>query len=215
MLFRGPVRRIAAVCALVSAVLGVGAAVAAVSEPATRLDAPARAGDQAVRVTTTAPAIVTSPSSPTTGGTMLFPMDPAPFCMVLSNYGDGRSGGRNHQGVDILAGTNGLGRNVYAVEDGVLYRQWIDGQPDTELSGNGWNLRGTSGTTYSFLHLSGFAPGLQVGSSVVKGQLIAFVGDTGNPAPGNYHLHFEVHPGGGASVNPYPLLAIPTSCSAG
>jgi murein DD-endopeptidase MepM/ murein hydrolase activator NlpD len=210
MLFGTFARRIGVTVGALALVVGGGAALAATSGSSSTIDGAATAGSAAFRVTTTTMAPVTAVSVPTTGGTLLFPMNPLPRCVVLNNFGDGRSGGRAHEGTDILAT---LGQEVYAVEDGVLYRQWIDGQPNTELSGNGWNLRGVSGTTYAFLHLSGFAPGLQVGSTVVKGQLIAYVGDTGNPDPGNYHLHFEVHPAGGAAVNAYPLLAIPTSCT--
>jgi murein DD-endopeptidase MepM/ murein hydrolase activator NlpD len=191
----------------------VAAAAAGSSGASTQLESPAAASLAAVRVpsTTAAPATTLVGSWPTKGpGTMLFPMNPSPRCVVLDNFGDGRSGGRVHLGTDILAT---LGQEVYAVEDGVLYRQSIAGQSGTELSGNGWNLRGASGTTYAFLHLSGFATGLQVGSTVTKGQLIGYVGDTGNPGPGNYHLHFEVHPDGGAAVNAYPLLNIPTVCT--
>ncbi|MEA3185665.1 MAG: peptidoglycan LD-endopeptidase LytH, partial [Ilumatobacteraceae bacterium] len=57
------------------------------------------------------------------------------------------------------------------------------------------------------------ATGLNQGDTVTRGQLIGYVGDTGDPGPGNYHLHFEVHPKGGAAVDPYPLLAIPKACT--
>lgn len=212
MLRRGPIRRIAVAGALASALLGVGAAMAAGNGSATSLDAPAQASEQAVRITTTTTTtpMMMAPSWPTRGpGTLQFPMNPSPSCLMLNNYGDGRGGTRKHEGTDIMAT---LGQEVYAVEDGVLYRQFVDGQSNATLSGNGWDLRGTSKTTYAFLHLAGFAPGLSVGDAVVKGQLIGYVGDTGNPGPGNYHLHFEVHPGGGSAVDPYPLLDIPTAC---
>jgi peptidoglycan LD-endopeptidase LytH len=193
--------------------LVIGGAAYADGDPsASQLESPAAASIAAVRVTTAVPSAgAVAGSWPTKGpGTLMFPMNPSPRCTVLDNFGDGRSDGRSHLGTDILAT---LGQEVYAVEGGVLYRQSIDGQSGTELSGNGWNLRGTSNTTYAFLHLSGFAAGLQVGSTVVKGQLIGYVGDTGNPGAGNYHLHFEVHPDGGAAVNAYPLLNIPTACT--
>lgn len=211
MRFSSPAGRVAATLVAAGALAAGGAAYAEYNTTTSHIEGPASASMAAVRVTTTLPQVVTAPAWPTKGpGTMQFPMNPSPRCVVLNNFGDGRSGGRSHLGTDILAT---LGQEVYAVEDGVLYRQSIAGQTGAELSGNGWNLRGTSGDTYAFLHLSGFAPGLQVGSTVRKGQLIAFVGDTGNPGAGNYHLHFEVHPGGGAAVNAYALLNIPTACT--
>ncbi|MEN9646445.1 MAG: hypothetical protein RL238_3114 [Actinomycetota bacterium] len=141
-----------------------------------------------------------------------FPMDPLPRCYVLDNFGDPRSGGRTHQGTDILAS---LGQEVYAMADGTLTFQAKvgDGKSGTSLSGNLWKLTAAGGTYYVYAHLSGFAPGLTVGSVVYKGQLIGYVGDTGNAGPGNYHLHFEVHPNGGAAVNPLPLLTVPKSCT--
>lgn len=211
MRFPSPAGRVAALIAVVGALVIGGAAYAEYNTSASHLDGPASASLAAVRVTTTLSPSTSAPTWPTKGpGTLLFPMNPSPRCVVLNNFGDGRSGSRVHLGTDILAT---LGQEVYAVEDGVLYDQVIDGQPGSDLSGSGWDLKGTSGTTYAYLHLSGFAPGLQVGSTVAKGQLIAYVGDTGNPGPGNYHLHFEVHPNGGAAVNAFPLLNIPSACT--
>jgi murein DD-endopeptidase MepM/ murein hydrolase activator NlpD len=43
--------------------------------------------------------------------------------------------------------------------------------------------------------------------------VIGFVGDTGNPGAGNYHLHFEYHPLGGAALDPLPILEIPSTCT--
>ena len=87
-------------------------------------------------------------------------------------------------------------------------------QSGASLSGNLWQLTATTGGTYYvYAHLSGFAPGLTKGSKVVKGQLLGYVGDTGNPGAGNYHLHFEIHPNGGAAVDPLPLLQpVPAAC---
>jgi peptidoglycan LD-endopeptidase LytH len=140
-----------------------------------------------------------------------FPMATSPKCDVLNNYGDPRSGGRSHEGVDILAN---LGQEVYAMADGTLTTQTIAGAPNATLSGNLWRLTAsTGGTIYVYGHLSGFAPGLTKGSVVYEGQVLGYVGDTGNPGPGNYHLHFEIHPGGGNAVDPLPLLLpVPAAC---
>jgi peptidoglycan LD-endopeptidase LytH len=143
-------------------------------------------------------------------GSLFFPMDPEPTCYILNNFGDARSGGRTHEGVDIMAT---LGQEVYAVADGTLTRQ---ASVDSPLSGNAWGLTATLDSTYYFYgHLSAFAEGVALGDKVIKGELIGYVGDTGNPGAGNYHLHFEIHPGGqkNAAVDPVPFLEIPTVCT--
>lgn len=136
-------------------------------------------------------------------------MQTSPRCAILDNFGDYRSGGRTHEGIDILAT---LGQEIYAVDDGVLTDT---ADASASLSGNAWGLTATDGTYYFYAHLSGFAPGLTLGSSVRRGQVIGYVGDTGNAGPRNYHLHFEIHPGGqrSAAVNPLPLLQVPSACS--
>lgn len=142
-----------------------------------------------------------------------FPMQVKPRCAILDNFGDARSGGRSHEGTDILAS---LGQEVYAMADGTLtYQASVgDGTNGSKLSGNLWKLTASvGGTYYVYAHLSAFAPGLVRGATVVKGQLLGYVGDTGNPGVGNYHLHFELHPGGGAAVNPLPLLTVPAGCT--
>jgi murein DD-endopeptidase MepM/ murein hydrolase activator NlpD len=143
-------------------------------------------------------------------GIVIFPMNPVPKCALSkTSFGQPRSGGRIHEGIDLMAS---LGQDVYAVDNGVLWRQVVNGEPNSTLSGNAWYVKVADGTYYFYGHLSGFAPGLTLGDKVTRGQVIGYVGDTGNPGPGNYHLHFEVHPKGGDAVDPFPLLTIPKSC---
>jgi peptidoglycan LD-endopeptidase LytH len=108
-------------------------------------------------------------------------------------WGASRSGGRSHQGVDMLAGT---GTPIVAVVSGsVTFKQ-------TSLGGNSVWLAGSDGNRYFYAHLSSFAGSSR---SVSQGEVIGYVGDTGN-ARGTPHLHFEVHPGGGAATNPYSYV---------
>lgn len=161
------------------------------------------------------PASVASPAeriAPERNG-LLFPLDPFPVCEVLDNYGGFSKylGGSGHQGVDV--GT-AFRQEVYAVENGFLYREFDGGS-----SGLGWGLWSDSDVKYRYYHLDELEPGLAVGDRVEEGQLIGWSGDTGNASPGGWHLHFEVRPGphprfGAAPpVDPVPLLDIPDVCN--
>ncbi len=142
-------------------------------------------------------------------GSIQFPMATLPRCDVLDSFGDARSGGRSHEGVDILST---LGQEIYAVADGTLVEQYAVGGTSSSLSGNAWKLRTRQGDIFFYAHMSSFASGLTIGSSVTRGQMIGYVGDTGNAGPNNFHLHFEYHPGGGAAANSLPLLQLPSGC---
>jgi murein DD-endopeptidase MepM/ murein hydrolase activator NlpD len=105
-----------------------------------------------------------------------------------------------HQGTDIMAP---MGTPVLACERGIVTKIGTD-----VLGGNKLWLKGESGTYYYYAHLSAFAEGLANGQLVEAGRVIGYVGDTGNARGGAPHLHFEIHPDGGAAVNPYPLLTV-------
>ncbi len=131
-------------------------------------------------------------------------------CWFSDDWGDPRGAGRRHEGTDLFAEMRSY---VYAVVDGTLTRRAWD-QPGLR-AGNAWWLTADdgSGTYYFYAHLADFAPGLSVGSRVEAGQIIGFMGNTGNSAfP---HLHFEVHPNGGGAVTAYPLLRQLGGCKTG
>lgn len=132
----------------------------------------------------------------------VFPMQGR--CSFVDSWGDPRSGGRSHEGTDLM-GPKGLA--LYAVVDGVITKTY------TNASNGGTALRLTAadGTYFYYAHLDSFAPGIAAGVPVRAGQIIGFNGATGNAS--SPHLHFEVHPRGGAAVNPYPLLKAIDACS--
>lgn len=153
--------------------------------------------------TTTTPPATTVPPADGTVALAAFPAQG--LCSYTDTWQAPRGGGRLHEGVDLIAKT---GQYVYAVQDGTLSKQAVD-KPGS-LSGNAWWLTTADGTYYFYAHLSAFAPGLQLGAKVKAGQIIGFIGSTGNA--GVSHLHFEVHPKGGAAVNPTPIVKAVDGC---
>lgn len=113
------------------------------------------------------------------------------------SWGEPRSDGRRHQGVDIYAAS---GTPTAAVVDGVILRM-----QNSSLGGITLYLRGGDGSEYFYAHLSGYA-GVSVGQHVSAGTHVAYVGNSGNARGTAPHLHFEIHPGGGAAINPYPTV---------
>lgn len=126
-------------------------------------------------------------------------------CYYGDTWGFARSGGRSHLGVDILAAE---GRQLYAVATGTISQIYVD-RPGS-LSGNGLKITRADGTYFFYAHLSRLAPGIKVGTKVTAGQLVGYVGKTGNTIVS--HLHLEIHPGGGAAVNPYPIVKAFGAC---
>ncbi len=108
-------------------------------------------------------------------------------------WGAPRSGGRRHQGVDMIGPR---GTPILAIVDGVA----ISGE--RELGGHTIHFVGSDGNNYFYGHLDGY--GLL--GDVHAGDIIGYMGDTGNAKSSTPHLHFEIHPGGGAAVNPYPTV---------
>ena len=107
-------------------------------------------------------------------------------------WGAPRPGGRRHLGVDMMSPS---GTPIVAVVAGSTRNH------TSERGGNLVTLVGVDGNRYFYGHLSAYEGGSR---SVSAGEVIGYVGKTGQTNAN--HLHFEIHPGGGAPVNPYPTV---------
>jgi murein DD-endopeptidase MepM/ murein hydrolase activator NlpD len=112
--------------------------------------------------------------------------------------------GKWHHGEDLVAP---LGTPVLAVADGSVFSVgW------NEIGGWKFWLRDTAGNEFYYAHLSAYSPLALEGNEVEAGDVIGFVGDTGDAEGGSPHLHFEIHPasliglGYDGVVAPYPFL---------
>ena len=158
------------------------------SSSASAAVAPA-AAPQGAAAAAPAPAAESPPPSNAGGGMVCPVAGPRAFG---DTWGAARSGGRSHEGVDMMSPA---GTPLVAVESGSVQFK------TTSLGGNSVWLNGASGTRYFYAHLSAWEGSSR---SVSQGEVIGYVGATGNTTAN--HLHFEVHPGGGQAVNPYPYV---------
>ena len=149
--------------------------------------------------TTTAPPPPPPPPEPepeplatSSGGGIVCPV--AGSVQFTDSWGAARSGGRSHKGTDMMAAS---GTPTVAPVGGTVEHR------SSSLGGLSWYLHGDDGTTYYGTHLSGYEN--QGAGWVAAGTVIGYVGQTGNA--GSPHLHFEIQPGGGESINPYPTVA--------
>lgn len=182
-------------------------------------EAGASADDGETNVAATSPAVTTLPpntgeSGGTSGGrtgTSGGGSDPSGtstgagyidniLCPILGSayadtWGAPRSGGRKHQGVDMIAPS---GEPLFAVVSGVVtFKQ-------NRLGGNAVSLVGDNGNRYYYAHLSAYEGAS--GRQVSQGDVIGYNGSTGNSS--TPHLHLQIHPGGGQPVNPYPSVRV-------
>lgn len=137
-------------------------------------------------------------------GSIIVPVAGVPRGALTDTWGASRSEGRTHEGIDIMAP---MGAQVRAAADGRIVKFF-----DSERGGiTIYQFDTSERFVYYYAHLSGRASGLAEGAIVRQGDLIGYVGMSGNaPVP---HLHFEIqrltaerHWWEAESMNPYPLL---------
>ena len=117
---------------------------------------------------------------------------------LADTWGDPRSGGaRDHQGIDIFARRR---TPVRATPPGIVARRG-----ENALGGRTVTILGPAGWRHYYAHLQGYA-GHSEGDRVAAGEVIGFVGTTGNAPPDAPHLHYGIYTGAGP-INPYPLLS--------
>jgi len=180
------------------------------------------------RTTPPLPAVDLPPSAPIAIGTPLPPTEsptstpePANFVgrvtlivpvagvrpdQLQDTYSDARSEGRTHDAIDIMAPAE---TPVIAAADGKIIKLFQSERGGTTI----YQLSADQQLVYYYAHLSHYADGLTAGRDVRQGEVIAYVGDTGNAGAGNYHLHFSIaivsdpkRYWEGTNINPYPLL---------
>jgi murein DD-endopeptidase MepM/ murein hydrolase activator NlpD len=152
-------------------------------------------------------------SAPTTRGvkltSLIIPVAGGRLNDLHDSFSAARSGGRVHRAIDIMSPR---GTPVLAASDGEIVRvgrNRLGGKIIYQLSAD-------KKMVFYYAHLDRYANGLSVGNYVKQGDIIGFVGNTGNAGPGNYHLHFSIltvtDPSNpkklwkGGPINPYPLL---------
>ena len=113
----------------------------------------------------------------------------------VDSWGAPRGDTGPHQGVDMMAAR---GTPDVAVVSGNVV------QKDGAISGKGVRLYGDDGNLYYYFHLDAYEGPPR---HVQQGEVVGYVGNTGDASGGPTHTHFEVHPGGGAAVDPYPSVA--------
>ena len=138
--------------------------------------------------------------------TLIIPVAGVRQDQLLDTFSDARSEGRVHDAIDIPAAA---GTAVIAAADGEIIKLFQSERGGTTI----YQLSADRKFVFYYAHLQSYAAGLAAGNVVKQGEVIAYVGDTGNAGAGNFHLHFSISVVAdpkryweGTNINPYPLL---------
>lgn len=146
-----------------------------------------------------------APAVPGPGG-LIVPVQGISPGQLSNTFEDARSGGRVHNALDVMAPK---GTPVVAVADGRVEKLFDSKQGGLTL----YQFDPAGNYAYYYAHLDAYAPGMAEGKLLRQGEVIGYVGSTGNASPTAPHLHFAVFLLGpekrwwkGTAINPYPLL---------
>jgi len=137
---------------------------------------------------------------------LMIPVKGIKRAQLQDTFTSARDNGRVHDAIDIMAAG---GTPVLAASDGEVIKFFESVAGGTTI----YELTADKKYILYYAHLQSREPGLNEHDQVKRGQVIAFVGDTGNAGPGNYHLHFAIAEAidpkrwwAGPYINPYPIL---------
>ncbi|HJQ68986.1 MAG TPA: M23 family metallopeptidase [Blastocatellia bacterium] len=154
-----------------------------------------------------APAVITEEDlAYLRGRDLMIPVAGVSRKQLHNTYDDARSEGRQHNAIDIIAPQ---GTPVLAVDEGPVIKLFQSDKGGITL----YQLDPSGKYAYYYAHLASYADGMAEGKRLKRGEVLGYVGDSGNAGKGNYHLHFEVSKladprkwYGGTPANPYYLL---------
>ncbi len=137
---------------------------------------------------------------------LVMPVQGAKASAIQDTFRDPRSGGRTHEATDILAPRN---TPVLAMDDGVIRKLFTSVRGGLTI----YQFDPSETYCYYYAHLDHYATGIKEDMPVRRGQLIGYVGTTGDAPPDTPHLHLEImrlgadkHWWQGTDINPYPVL---------
>jgi murein DD-endopeptidase MepM/ murein hydrolase activator NlpD len=129
--------------------------------------------------------------------TLPIPVDGVTASHLQNTWGYARDGGRHHKGIDIFAPRNTPVRSATA---GIIDFKGMKG-----LGGQVVMITGPGGYHFYYAHLEDFGP-QEAGDWVEPGEVIGYVGSSGNAAVSPTHLHYGIYEPSGRAVNPFPYL---------
>ncbi len=150
---------------------------------------------------------IVKPSETQIKSNLIIPVEGVRPDQLVDTFDQARSEGRVHDAIDIPAPLN---TPVLAASEGKIVKLFQSERGGTTI----YQLSPDEKMIFYYAHLSRYADGLAEGKAVRQGDIIAYVGDTGNAGAGNYHLHFSIalttdpkRWWDGTNINPYPLLS--------
>ena len=139
---------------------------------------------------------------------LLIPVSGVQRNQLADTFNDARGGGRVHDAMDIMAPK---GTPVLAVADGKIAKLFNSKQGGLTI----YQFDTAEVHAYYYAHLDSYAPDIKEGDLIMRGDVIGYVGSTGNANPAGPHLHFAIFVLGpekkwwqGTAINPYPLLGV-------